>query len=90
MPSYSGVRRNDFSGRRIDRDVTRITWDPVMAEKGGYKHFMAKEIHEQPRAVGDTILGRIHPSTRGRRKAIVRATPTTGRACECWWTGSCE
>ena len=37
----------------------RITWDPVQAEKGGYRHFMLKEIHEQPRAVRDTLLGRI-------------------------------
>jgi glucosamine--fructose-6-phosphate aminotransferase (isomerizing) len=46
-------------GRTIERAPQRITWDPVQAEKGGYRHFMLKEIHEQPRAVRDTLLGRI-------------------------------
>ena len=58
-----GVTLSDLSGRKVDRDVTRITWDPVMAEKGGYRHFMLKEIHEQPRAVRDTTIGRIHQGT---------------------------
>ena len=39
--------------------LSHILWDPIMAEKGGYKHFMLKEIFEQPRAVKDTMLGRI-------------------------------
>ncbi len=43
----------------MERPVTRLTWDPIQAEKGGYKHFMAKEIHEQPQAVQDTFAGRI-------------------------------
>jgi glutamine---fructose-6-phosphate transaminase (isomerizing) len=43
----------------VKRDPQRITWDPVQAEKGGYRHFMLKEIHEQPRAGRDTLLGRI-------------------------------
>jgi glucosamine--fructose-6-phosphate aminotransferase (isomerizing) len=46
-------------GRPLERAPQRITWDPVQAEKGGYRHFMLKEIHEQPRAVRDTLLGRI-------------------------------
>jgi glutamine---fructose-6-phosphate transaminase (isomerizing) len=54
-----GVRLADLNGRTIRRQVSRILWDPVMAEKGGYKHFMLKEIHEQPRAVKDTMLGRM-------------------------------
>jgi len=54
-----GVRLSDFEGRPVTRQVTRILWDPIMAEKGGYKHFMLKEIYEQPRAVRDTILGRV-------------------------------
>ena len=49
----------DFEGTPIAREVQHITWDPMMAEKGGYKHFMLKEIFEQPRAVRDTLLGRI-------------------------------
>jgi len=54
-----GVLLTDFEGRPVKRAVTRILWDPIMAEKGGYKHFMLKEIFEQPRAVRDTIVGRV-------------------------------
>jgi len=54
-----GVRLMDFDGKPIKRQVTHILWDPIMAEKGGYKHFMLKEIYEQPRAVRDTLLGRV-------------------------------
>jgi glucosamine--fructose-6-phosphate aminotransferase (isomerizing) len=54
-----GVHLTDFSGRAIKRQVTHILWDPIMAEKGGYKHFMLKEVFEQPRAVRDTMLGRV-------------------------------
>ena len=50
-------------GRSVTPRVQRITWDPVMTEKGGFKHFMLKEIHEQPRAVRDTTLGRISRDT---------------------------
>jgi len=53
----------DASGQPVERTPQRITWDAVMAEKGGHKHFMLKEIHEQPRAVTDTIRDRISPST---------------------------
>ena len=49
----------DADGKDVDRKTQQITWDPVQAEKGGYRHFMLKEIHEQPRAVRDTLLGRI-------------------------------
>jgi glucosamine--fructose-6-phosphate aminotransferase (isomerizing) len=54
-----GVRLSDLEGRPVKRQVSHILWDPIMAEKGGYKHFMLKEIYEQPRAVRDTILGRV-------------------------------
>ena len=53
-----GVRILDASGRTVGRQVQRITWDPIMAEKSGFKHFMLKEIFEQPRAIRDTLLGR--------------------------------
>jgi glutamine---fructose-6-phosphate transaminase (isomerizing) len=55
----SAARLTDGEGRPVERKTQRITWDPVQAEKGGYRHFMLKEIHEQPRAVRDTLLGRI-------------------------------
>ena len=59
----AGVKLMDFQGRPIDRDAERITWDPVQAQKGGYKHFMLKEIYEQPDAVRDTTLGRVSQET---------------------------
>ncbi len=54
-----GVSYMDFKGQPVTRQAIHVTWDPIMAEKGGYKHFMLKEIHEQPRAVRDTMRGRI-------------------------------
>src|SRR5690242_14525859 len=55
----AGVQLTDFDGRPVERKVQHVTWDPIMAEKGGFKHFMLKEIYEQPRAVRDTTLGRV-------------------------------
>ena len=54
-----GVSITDFEGRPHVREPKIITWSAVQAEKGGFKHFMLKEIHEQPRAVADTLVGRI-------------------------------
>jgi glucosamine--fructose-6-phosphate aminotransferase (isomerizing) len=58
-----GVQLTDFNGKPVVRQVQHVTWDPIQAEKGGYKHFMLKEIYEQPRAVRDTTLGRISQDT---------------------------
>jgi glucosamine--fructose-6-phosphate aminotransferase (isomerizing) len=58
-----GVELTDFQGQPIVRQVQHVTWDPIMAEKGGFKHFMLKEIYEQPRAVRDTWLGRVSQDT---------------------------
>ena len=58
-----GIHLTDFEGNPIARQIQRIQWDPIQAEKGGYKHFMLKEIFEQPRAVRDTTLGRISLET---------------------------
>ena len=55
----NGVCVMDHDGNRVNRPSHHVAWDPIMAEKGGYKHFMQKEIFEQPRAVRDTLLGRI-------------------------------
>jgi glutamine---fructose-6-phosphate transaminase (isomerizing) len=55
----AGVKLSDFSGKPIERQVQHITWDPILAEKGGFKHFMLKEIYEQPRAVRETAMGRM-------------------------------
>jgi glucosamine--fructose-6-phosphate aminotransferase (isomerizing) len=61
--SRDGVRVTDLDGKPVERPAHMVTWDPIMAEKGGYKHFMQKEIFEQPRAVRDTMLGRISQDT---------------------------
>ena len=57
--TLDGVKLTDFEGKPIERPLQRIQWDPIQAEKGGYKHFMLKEIWEQPRAIRDTTLGRV-------------------------------
>ena len=54
-----GFRILDADARPLKRTTKRITWDTVAAQKGGYRHFMLKEIHEQPQAVTDTLRGRI-------------------------------
>jgi len=61
--SRDGVRVTDLEGKPVSRPSHHVAWDPIMAEKGGYKHFMQKEIFEQPRAVRDTILNRISQDT---------------------------
>ncbi len=58
-----GVKVTDFNGNPVSRRVQHISWDPILAEKGGFRHFMLKEIYEQPRAVRDTMLGRVSPET---------------------------
>src|SRR2546425_13233733 len=54
-----GVAFTDFVGRPVSKATQRVLWDPIMAEKAGYKHFMLKEIFEQPTAARETILGRV-------------------------------
>jgi glutamine---fructose-6-phosphate transaminase (isomerizing) len=55
----SGVKFTDYSGKAVSKTTQRVLWDPIAAEKGGHKHFMLKEIYEQPTAARDTILGRV-------------------------------
>jgi glucosamine--fructose-6-phosphate aminotransferase (isomerizing) len=55
----SGVQFTDYFGRAVSKTTQRVLWDPIAAEKGGHKHFMLKEIFEQPTAAQDTILGRV-------------------------------
>ncbi len=57
------VRVTDYDGNVVEPKQQRITWDPIMAEKGGFKHFMLKEIYEQPRALRDTVRGRLSLDT---------------------------
>ncbi|MFQ5876473.1 MAG: glutamine--fructose-6-phosphate transaminase (isomerizing) [Acidobacteriota bacterium] len=58
-----GVMITDQAGSPVSKTIQRITWDPIMAEKAGFKHFMLKEIYEQPRAIRDTLLGRVSQET---------------------------
>jgi glucosamine--fructose-6-phosphate aminotransferase (isomerizing) len=58
-----GVKVTDFDGHPMERKAQRVTWDPIMAEKGGFKHFMLKEIYEQPNTVQETTLGRVSQDT---------------------------
>jgi glucosamine--fructose-6-phosphate aminotransferase (isomerizing) len=55
----SGVDFTDFTGRAVSKTSKRVLWDPIAAEKNGHRHFMLKEIFEQPTAARDTILGRV-------------------------------
>ncbi len=58
-----GVIVTDFDGKPVHKTSSAISWSPSMAEKNGYRHFMLKEIYEQPRAIADTIRGRIFPDS---------------------------
>jgi glucosamine--fructose-6-phosphate aminotransferase (isomerizing) len=59
----TGVAFTDFFGRPVSAATQRVLWDPIMAEKAGYKHFMLKEISEQPTAARETVLGRVSQDT---------------------------
>src|SRR5437016_5399331 len=59
MITRTGVAFTDFFNRPVSKATQRVLWDPIMAEKAGYKHFMLKEIFEQPTAARETILGRV-------------------------------
>jgi len=57
--SRAAMQVTTLAGAAVHKSAKTITWSPLMAEKGGYRHFMLKEIHEQPRALADTLAGRI-------------------------------
>src|SRR5207253_9222596 len=78
----AGVELSTLDDEPVQRDAVRILWDPIMAEKGGYRHFMLKEIHEQPRAITDTFRGRIAPETGTGVLPDVNYDPVTVRALE--------
>ena len=54
------IELTDFNGQPIDKEITHITWNPIQAQKGGYNHFMQKEIFQQPETLRDTIMGRFN------------------------------
>ncbi len=74
-----GVEVTTVEGEPVLREPVRVLWDPIMAEKGGYRHFMLKEIYEQPRAVTDTFRGRIAPETGSVVLPDVNLDPSTVR-----------
>jgi glucosamine--fructose-6-phosphate aminotransferase (isomerizing) len=75
-----GVRVSNLDGQTVGKDIRHVTWDPIMAEKGGYKHFMLKEIFEQPRAVLDTFRGRVLPETGDAALDLGKAAATLALA----------
>jgi glucosamine--fructose-6-phosphate aminotransferase (isomerizing) len=77
-----GVVTTDHEGRPVTKRVQRITWDPIMAEKAGFKHFMLKEIYEQPRAIRDTLLGRVSQETGQIFLDEMEITPEEFRNCK--------
>src|SRR6266581_670358 len=77
-----GVELTTTGGDPVQREPVKILWDPIMAEKGGYRHFMLKEIYEQPRAITDTFRGRIAPETGSVVLPDVSLDPSTVKAIQ--------
>jgi glucosamine--fructose-6-phosphate aminotransferase (isomerizing) len=77
-----GVELSTLDGDPVQREPTKILWDPIMAEKGGYRHFMLKEIYEQPRAIADTFRGRVAPETGNVVLPEINLDPSTVRAIQ--------
>jgi glucosamine--fructose-6-phosphate aminotransferase (isomerizing) len=77
-----GAELTTLGGDPVRREPVKILWDPIMAEKGGYRHFMLKEIYEQPRAITDTFRGRIAPETGSIVLPDVSLDPSTVKAVE--------
>ena len=93
-----GIQVSDVEGRKLDRTPKTITWTAAQAEKAGYPHFMLKEIHEQPRAVTDTLRGRLLPDKNdaildgfdagSRRASGWCCWPAGPRTTPGWWASS--
>ena len=77
-----GVELSTLDDQPVQRDPMRILWDPIMAEKGGYRHFMLKEMYEQPRAITDTFRGRVAPETGNILLPDVTLDPSTVKAIQ--------
>jgi len=78
----SGVELSTLGDEPVQREPVRILWDPIMAEKGGYRHFMLKEMYEQPRAIADTFRGRVAPETGTVLLPDVNLDPATVRGLQ--------
>jgi glucosamine--fructose-6-phosphate aminotransferase (isomerizing) len=77
--SREGVSIETITGRKVDFEVHTIAWDPISAEKGEYRHFMHKEIHEQVRSLTDTIAGRVDFENGRIMLPDLRLTPETAK-----------
>jgi glucosamine--fructose-6-phosphate aminotransferase (isomerizing) len=77
-----GAELRTLDDQPVQRDPVRILWDPIMAEKGGYRHFMLKEMYEQPRAITDTFRGRVAPETGNILLPDVTLDPSTVTAIQ--------
>jgi glucosamine--fructose-6-phosphate aminotransferase (isomerizing) len=77
-----GLELSTLDDQPVQREPVRILWDPIMAEKGGYRHFMLKEMYEQPRAIADTFRGRIAPETGNVVLPDLNLDPSTARAIQ--------
>ncbi len=84
----SGASISRLGGAAVSRAPMRVTWDADAAEKGGYAHFMLKEIHEQPRALQETLMGRL-PGERDVALDGVALAPEAARALEKVWLLAC-
>ena len=78
----AGVELSTLADEPVQRDPVRILWDPIMAEKGGYRHFMLKEMYEQPRAIADTFRGRVAPETGNVLLPDVNLDPSTVKSIQ--------
>ena len=78
----TGFSLSTVDGAPIERDTHRISWSPVMAEKAGYKHFMLKEIFEQPRALEDTLRGRLDRESADVNASEIGLTAEDAKAIE--------
>lgn len=87
--SENGLVVKDAEGKLVTRTVTRITWDAAAAEKGGYPHFMLKEIHEQPQAILDTMRGRYTYEQGEADLPDIGLTPEQFKAIERIWIVAC-
>jgi glutamine---fructose-6-phosphate transaminase (isomerizing) len=78
----AGVELSTLADEPVQREPVRILWDPIMAEKGGYRHFMLKEMYEQPRAIADTFRGRVAPETGNILLPDVNLDPSTVKSIQ--------
>ncbi len=87
--SAKGLSLKDMDAKPVSRAATRIAWDAAAAEKGGYPHFMLKEIHEQPQAILDTMRGRYTHESGDADLPDIELTPEQFKAIDRIWIVAC-